>query len=125
MDWETRVGRSNNFPPFKEEGKVNSGKEIMVRQNRRDVVQQNILQAGTPRNNKQIVISKDGPKNNSYLVGPDDDELDGINLEERKIRRSEYVENIPNKEADFSAMDFSASPGSDLAKLAPQASQLK
>lgn len=78
VDWETRVGRSNNSPSFTEEGGVISSKEILIRQNSRDMVQQNIFKAGTAGSNKQIAISKDGPKNNSYLGGLNDGSWMGL-----------------------------------------------
>ena len=75
---------------------------------------------------------KEGNPFNTYSIGPEDDKLDMLNLEERKQRRSETpvimktsIQEPTLKESILSTADCTESRPNFLAKLARQAIQSK
>ena len=130
-EWETRMGRSNDIPPFPEKTK---NQEPIWREGNF----QNMDKEGEGADRAIIRVTE--CESNVY-AGPDSAELEIMNIEERIRRRSEYelkeksimgdkiISNVlfeeSVQEAGISGTDFPGSHGSVLATLARQASQSK
>lgn len=140
-DWEERIGRDNSIPRFGGEVGNYGGKEICLR---RDIRQPNFSISENP------VFSNVGAQANNFVglnfnlekvIGPEADELSGLNVEERKRRRGgpdsfETMDTegrlqmvVSGKQvntiigASLSGLDCAAPSTSDSAQLARQASR--
>lgn len=139
LEWESRVGRCNNSTPSQEGGAVFSGKEINQERNCRSGEKQNIFKSGFSENKGHQDAIPEQNNLTSYVTKAEGEELMGLNLEERKRRRSDFMASVnmaldesvsagvitgklSNLDAGISASDLSVSQNPILAKLAEQAS---
>lgn len=138
-DWEAKNGRHSNCPPFTGENVGDKGKGVAGMHESR-VITKNLnfgdISEGPGGNNINRILQI---RDTAY--GLEEEEADGLGLEDRKRRRSGIDTRIvmdtddtlvqvglnndgnKQKEAEFSGTDYSASSQNDLAKLAVQASQ--
>lgn len=141
VGWEERIGRGNSGAKFQGENSGGKGKEIAVRRDFRDTSNISKFKNNMESGYGGLILSN-GPDNTvSFQHGPEVEEDIGLNLEDRKRRRSgpeskgpmdtegefkviEFSEqNNTTQEAFFSDLDSAASSQFDLAKLAQQASR--
>lgn len=142
-DWEQRIGRDNNFPQSGGSGYA-SGEIFAIQKDggrynmheSRDYTNQEVLKS------RKAVLTGGG-SNSKFLIGPEEEELSGLSVVERKRMRGgpgQYetmdtegglitgeiisMKEI-NKEATLSVKDCAASSKNELATPALQASQSK
>lgn len=87
-DWEARIGRENYGATLSGVNSGRKGNEVAVRSDYRDAI------SGSNFENKDeggrgIILVGNGPINQGCMInGPDNEEDIGLNLEDRKRRRS-------------------------------------
>ncbi|KAL8156424.1 hypothetical protein AgCh_001495 [Apium graveolens] len=133
-DWGEKFGKDNYYNQSADWQEGMKGKESYFRSRSRGIVISNVTNLGAQSGGENSNVSAGYFKTN----GPTEDELVGLNIEERKRRRSgldtkEYMETdrsigdteISPMEAILSNKDCIVSSSPALAKLAMQASQSK
>lgn len=140
VDWETKVGRSNSIPENTGGSTKFLDGELIMGRNLRTFENQIISTAGVDGSSVQITKNAGNKNQIGYIIGPDEEESIGLNLEERKRKRlgpvimgsklledgvstSHICENSTDMDVVLSEKDYAASPGYNLATLARQAIQ--
>lgn len=140
-EWPARVGRGNNLPDFAGDSK---GKADLVQSVRRDIWREkgdSSVSLKIVSNQGGKVLESGSTSVKDLVIGLEIEETTGLSIEDRKRRRFgpevsstmdmngglpslQMLEDGTNKmEAVFSGTDYTASPATDMATLAVQASR--
>lgn len=142
MEWEAKIGRANSIPENVGGSDTVPTGEIIKGRNNRNFDNKIISTAGVGVSKFQNLESAGKTKQLGFGIGPEEEELSGLILEERKRKRigpvildrqmvedgvstSQNIINGTDMDVVLSEKDCTTSPGYDLAKLARQASQLQ
>lgn len=133
IDWAAKVGKDNNYPVFSEEGGESSGVAVSKDRGFRDNVTELVVIPDKAVSNNHIPIDKTGGKISNFSNGLDQEELNGLHVEDRKRRRSglDLSEKLVTDEfyaqegAVLSIMDSTATNTTVSPKLAEQASRFQ
>lgn len=128
VDWGKNFWDSNYYQQFLAKQREGTDKEINHKRNSRDNVHGGAIISGI-----KDIIENSNSRNINFITGPTEEELSGLNFEERKCRRSGLTENefmntdgstgMLHTVAALSKEDCAASSSNILAKLVEQASQ--
>lgn len=142
VDWEAKLGRNDNIPDSRVRRTTELSSEQFAGRMVRSDKAQYLFKSATVGANLDITKNRGLSHRPRTSIGLEQDELDGLNLEERKRKRTgpgaseelgmdevPVVEGInkenKNMDADLSGMDCSATSNNILATLAVQASRLQ
>ncbi|KAL8096843.1 hypothetical protein AgCh_030074 [Apium graveolens] len=87
-EWEARIGRENNGARFSGDSLGNKGNEIAVRRGIRDTEIISIFKNNKDNGNDAEILSKGPNISLEVQKWPESDEDVGLNIEDRKRRRS-------------------------------------
>lgn len=133
VEWASRYGKNNRMPDFsgtQNRGVVQVGDQSRIFRERE--VGNMTIQEGLRKSNDKAILMEGNSNTTSFLNGPRTEELDGLDIEERKRKRlgpviTDHMETeggvLPLNDSDLSKLDCSESSNTTLATLAMQASR--